>query len=105
VQGEAYFMDESRALETLKRSRREIDRIDREILDLISSRTSLAREIAEAKLALGMDIFDPERELEIIERTRRIARAYGINEDKLIQLMKILMDLSKTEQKELLRRQ
>jgi len=98
-------MDESRALETLKRSRREIDRIDREILDLISSRTSLAREIAEAKLALGMDIFDPERELEIIERTRRIARAYGINEDKLIQLMKILMDLSKTEQKELLRRQ
>ncbi|MCG2828784.1 MULTISPECIES: chorismate mutase [unclassified Methanothermobacter] len=98
-------MDESRALETLKRSRREIDRIDREILDLISSRTSLAREIAEAKLALGMEIFDPERELEIIERTRRIARAYGINEDKLIQLMKILMDLSKTEQKELLRRQ
>ncbi|MGB9838814.1 chorismate mutase [Methanothermobacter sp. KEPCO-1] len=98
-------MDESRALETLKRSRREIDRIDREILDLISSRTSLAREIAEAKVALGMDIFDPERELEIIERTRRIARAYGINEDKLIQLMKILMDLSKTEQKELLRRQ
>ncbi|ADL58790.1 MULTISPECIES: chorismate mutase [Methanothermobacter] len=98
-------MDESRALETLKRSRREIDRIDREILDLISSRTSLAREIAEAKVALGMEIFDPERELEIIERTRRIARAYGINEDKLIQLMKILMDLSKTEQKELLRRQ
>ncbi|WP_370004341.1 chorismate mutase [Methanothermobacter sp. KEPCO 2] len=98
-------MDESKALETLKRSRREIDRIDREILDLISSRTSLAREIAEAKVALGMEIFDPERELEIIERTRRIARAYGINEDKLIQLMKILMDLSKTEQKELLRRQ
>jgi len=98
-------MDESRAREILKRSRQKIDGIDRDILDLISSRISLAREIAEAKGVLGMEILDPERELQIIERTRKIARENGIDESKLIELMKILMDLSKTEQKEMLRRQ
>ncbi|MBE2900555.1 chorismate mutase [Methanothermobacter thermautotrophicus] len=98
-------MDESRAREILRRSRQKIDGIDRDILDLISSRISLAREIAEAKGVLGMEILDPERELQIIERTRKIARENGIDESKLIELMKILMDLSKTEQKEMLRRQ
>jgi chorismate mutase len=99
------IMDESRAREILRRSRQKIDGIDRDILDLISSRISLAREIAEAKGVLGMEILDPERELQIIERTRKIARENGIDESKLIELMKILMDLSKTEQKEMLRRQ
>ena len=98
-------MDESRAREILRRSRQKIDGIDRDILDLISSRISLAREIAEAKGVLGMEILDPERELQIIERTRKIARENGIDENKLTELMKILMDLSKTEQKEMLRRQ
>ena len=98
-------MDEYRAREVLRRSRQKIDGIDRDILDLISSRMSLAREIAEAKGVLGMEILDPERELQIIERTRKIARENGIDENKLTELMKILMDLSKTEQKEMLRRQ
>lgn len=98
-------MDEYRAREVLRRSRQKIDGIDRDILDLITSRIALAREIAEAKEVLGMEILDPERELQIIERTRKIARENGIDENKLIELMKILMDLSKTEQKEMLRRQ
>ncbi|HOQ18239.1 chorismate mutase [Methanothermobacter thermautotrophicus] len=98
-------MDEYRAREVLRRSRQKIDGIDRDILDLIASRIALAREIAEAKEVLGMEILDPERELQIIERTRKIARENGIDENKLIELMKILMDLSKTEQKEMLRRQ
>ncbi|MDI6818982.1 MAG: chorismate mutase [Methanothermobacter thermautotrophicus] len=98
-------MDEYRAREVLRRSRQKIDGIDRDILDLIASRIALAREIAEAKDVLGMEILDPERELQIIERTRKIARENGIDENKLIELMKILMDLSKTEQKEMLRRQ
>ena len=98
-------MDESRAREVLRRSRQKIDGIDRDILDLIVSRIALAREIAEAKEVLGMEILDPKRELQIIERTRKIARENGIDENKLTELMKILMDLSKTEQKEMLRRQ
>lgn len=98
-------MDEYRAREVLRRSRQKIDGIDRDILDLITSRIALAREIAEAKDVLGMEILDPERELQIIERTRKIARENGIDENKLTELMKILMDLSKTEQKEMLRRQ
>ncbi|NLU04792.1 MAG: chorismate mutase [Methanothermobacter sp.] len=98
-------MDEYRAREVLRRSRQKIDGIDRDILDLITSRIALAREIAEAKEVLGMEILDPERELQIIERTRKIARENGIDENKLIELMKILMDLIKTEQKEMLRRQ
>ncbi len=97
-------MDKSQAFKLLRRYREEIDAIDDKILDLISKRTSLANKIIEAKIVLGMDILNLEREKQIEERTRKIARKNRIDEDKLIEIMKILTELNKREQEQILRR-
>ncbi|BAW31572.1 MAG TPA: chorismate mutase [Methanothermobacter sp.] len=97
-------MRKSEALQLLQESRAKIDLIDEKILNLISKRTSLARKIIKAKIVLGMDILDPEREKQIEEKTRKIARENKIDEDKLIKIMRILTELNKMEQEQILRR-
>lgn len=47
--------------------RKEIDKVNLEILNLLSYRTSLIKEIGELKDQVGDDYFDPEREREMLE--------------------------------------
>ncbi|MCC7558779.1 MAG: chorismate mutase [Methanobacteriaceae archaeon] len=97
-------MDKSDALRLLEKSRKEIDRIDEEILYLISERTSLARDVANAKIVLDMDIEDKKREYYIQEKTKKIAEINNIEEEYLSKVMEILTDLNKNEQEKILRR-
>lgn len=97
-------MDRVEALRRLEDSRRQIDMLDHEIIELIAQRTFLAGEIVQAKKVLGMDIEDKEREKNIQEKIRVIAREKNIDPTSLSQIMKILASLSKKEQKKLLKR-
>lgn len=98
------MMDESQAQKLLQESREKIDIIDTEIITLISKRTDLAKKIINAKIILGMEIQDKKREEHIHMKTRKIAREFQIDEDMLSQIMKILTDINKKEQEQLLRR-
>jgi len=97
-------MNRAEALKQLKNSRKRIDELDEEIIGLIKERTSLAGDIARAKMVLDMDIHDPEREEDIHHKIREIANNQEINKDSLTQIIKILTDLSKKEQEKILRR-
>ncbi|MEN6330272.1 MAG: chorismate mutase [Methanobacteriaceae archaeon] len=97
-------MDRVEALRRLEDSRRQIDKLDHEIIELIAQRTFLAGKIVQAKLVLGMDIEDKEREEYIQKKIREIAREKNIDPASLSQIMKILTSLSKKEQKKLLKR-
>jgi len=97
-------MDRAEALRRLDDSRRQIDKLDHEIIELIAQRTFLAGEIVQAKKVLGMDIEDKERERNIQEKIREIAREKKIDPTSLSQIMKILTSLSKKEQEKLLKR-
>ncbi len=98
-------MDKAEALKILHESRNKIDGIDEEIISLIKKRTSLAGDIVNAKLVLGMDIEDKKREGYIQDKTKKIAEQKQIDENCLKKIMKILTDLSKKEQEEILRRE
>ena len=98
-------MDREEAMKILHQSREKIDGIDEEIISLIKKRTSLAGDIVNAKLVLGMDIEDKKREDYIQVKTKRIAEQKKIDEKFLEKIMKILTDLSKKEQEEILRRE
>ncbi|MDI6644887.1 MAG: chorismate mutase [Methanobacteriaceae archaeon] len=98
-------MDKSNALKLLEKSRKEIDMIDEEILYLISERTSLARDIANAKMVLDMDIEDKKREYYIQEKTKKIAERNNIEEKYLSKIMELLTELNKNEQEKILRRE
>jgi chorismate mutase len=97
-------MDRAEALKLLENSRKRIDELDENIIQLIKERTSLAGDIARAKIVLEMNIHDPEREEYIHHKIREIANKQEINKDSLTQIIKILTDLSKEEQEKILRR-
>ena len=52
----------------LEELRTQIDNIDDELVKLIIERFSVAKAIAEIKMAEGLPVFDPAREREIIDR-------------------------------------
>lgn len=70
--------------------RREIDRIDGELLTLLDERTRLALEAGAAKSALGRPVHDPEREAAVLARIG--ARGAGaLSPEDLRALWELLM--------------
>ncbi len=97
-------MDREEASRLLQDSRIKIDEMDEMLIDLIEKRTSLARDIVKAKMVLGIEIEDKKREEYIQVKIKEIARGKKIDEDSLTRIIKILTDMSKEEQKKILRR-
>lgn len=59
---------------SLKTLRREIDRVDKQILSFLNRRAALTIQIGKLKKKKGGVIFDPDREREIYEKVRRLNR-------------------------------
>ncbi|MTK64188.1 MAG: chorismate mutase [Methanobacterium sp.] len=97
-------MDKEEASRLLQESRTKIDEMDEILIDLVEKRTLLARDIVNAKLVLGIEIEDKKREAYIHEKIKQIAREKNIDEVSLTSIIKILTDMSKKEQKKILRR-
>lgn len=98
------MVDREEALKLLQESRTKIDEVDEMLIDLIEKRTSLARDIVSAKQVLGIDIEDKKREEYIHAKIKDIAKEKKIDELSLTRIIKILTDMSKEEQKKILRR-
>jgi chorismate mutase len=97
-------VDKEEASRLLQKSRIKIDEVDEQLIDLIEERTLLARDIVNAKLVLGIEIEDKKREAYIHDKIKQIAREKKIDEVSLTNIIKILTDMSKEEQKKILRR-
>ena len=79
--------------------RNEIDSIDTRLVKLFSRRMECSRSVAEYKLENGMKIFDPERELKVLEKVENNAGKYG---PSARQLYSTILELSRSLQHELL---
>lgn len=55
--------------------RQAIDDLDRQILELVSERLRLVLQVGEVKRRLGLDVYDPGREQELLERVGGAAPA------------------------------
>ena len=49
------------------------DQLDRQILELIAERLRLVMQVGEVKRSLGLDVYDPAREKDLLERVARAA--------------------------------
>ena len=58
-------------VEDIERWRKRIDTIDDQLSRLLNSRSACAVEIGKIKRALGLPVYSPEREAEILERVSR----------------------------------
>ena len=97
------FNNQQEAEDLLKKSRIRIDEIDNELFDLISQRTSLAKDIALSKDYLGMPIYDESREAAIHEKIDGICEELGLDVDIIDQIVDMLTILNKNEQKKILK--
>ena len=83
----------------LEEIRKEIDSIDKQLVELYTKRMECSRRVSEYKLENGMRIFDPERELRVLDKVEENAGKYGLSAR---QLYATLMELSRALQHELL---
>ena len=65
---------------SLEQLRERLDFIDDELVDLLSRRAQVVREIWEWKRANGVERFDPEREARLKARLLHKAGALGLDE-------------------------
>ena len=97
------FKNKQEAEDLLKKSRIRIDEIDNELFDLISQRTSLAKDIVLAKEYLGMPIFDKNREETIHKKIEKLSVEKGLDVDIIDQIVDMLTILNKKEQEKILK--
>lgn len=81
--------------------RKEIDEIDRSILDLVIRRFDTAIEIAKIKEGEGLPLYDPDREAAIL---RQLSGRLGENESifEIVSVFESLLALSKKAQRKAL---
>ena len=89
------FKNKEEAEELLKKSRNRIDEIDNELFDLISQRTSLAKDIALCKEYIGMPILDKSREDAIHKKIEKFSEENGLDVDIVDQIVDMLTILAK----------
>ena len=81
-------MDDEKALLFI---REEIDSIDQELISLLESRLNLSLQIGKLKKKIDKDLYDEEREAEILKKIDELALIYP-KED----LKSIFMEIMKT---------
>lgn len=88
-------------LDELESLRRRINETDKELVRLFLERMSLVSEIGEYKKSMGLEIYDPMREREIIERfTKGLKVEFDIK--YLEQFLQNLMFLSRSLQEDII---
>lgn len=95
-------MDEIEANELLNESRVKLDEIDKQLINLIIERTSIAKDIALSKKALNKDLFDAKREDIIKNKICKQIENENINQEYVLDIFEILFTMSKEEQEKYL---
>ena len=81
--------------------RAEIDRLDRELLEVLERRMAVVTELAEAKREAGVRVRDPQREREIIVARRQHGSEHGLSPDFVESLFRLIMWASREYQSSL----
>ena len=88
----------------LAKSRENIDRIDKQIVNLFEERMKVAGDVAEYKRNTGKKVFDPEREAQKLETLGAMAST-TFNERAIQELFSQIMSISRKYQYSLLTEQ
>ena len=78
----------------IKKLRKEIDNLDRQLLKLLSQRFLLSVRIGEIKKENKLDVIDPEREKKLFSMLEKDGKDLGINKEFVFKLWKQIIDRS-----------
>lgn len=80
---------------TIDDIRIEIDRLDRELLQIFNQRAALALKIGEIKKECGLPIYDPSREKRIFDRMRK-DNPGPLDNEAIVRLFERVIDESRS---------
>jgi chorismate mutase-like protein len=79
-------------MRTLDDFRNDIDRIDEVLVRLLNERARVACEIGELKRELGVEVYQPEREKQVLAHVRGIAAEGPLGADAIARLFERIID-------------
>jgi chorismate mutase-like protein len=79
--------------------RRQIDEIDRKLVELLSQRAQAAHEIGKLKRGIGMPIYEPDREKAVFENARK-QNPGPLPDRDLLRIYERIMDVMRAIQRE-----
>ncbi|ABU82074.1 bifunctional chorismate mutase/prephenate dehydrogenase [Ignicoccus hospitalis] len=82
-------------LESLKVKRRELDKLDKEILRLLKRRFEIVKEITDTKKNLGLPVYDRDREEEVMVTRTVWGLELGIPQEFTKEMFKMILEESK----------
>jgi chorismate mutase len=85
----------------LKEVRAKIEKLDNQILNLIEQRTALARDVLDAKKAVGLPINDVEQNKIVLDRVANAATERGLDGEEVKRIFEILIKMNIERQHEL----
>ena len=77
---------------TLDELRRNIDRVDEVLVRLLNERARCACEVGRLKKELGIEIYQPEREKEVLQHVRDVAVEGPLGPDAIGRLLERIID-------------
>jgi chorismate mutase-like protein len=77
---------------TLDNLRDDIDRVDEVLVRLLNERARVACEIGRMKKALGLQVYQPEREKQVLAHVRAIAAEGPLGPDAIARLFERIID-------------
>jgi chorismate mutase len=79
-------------MSTLDDLRQDIDRVDEVLVRLLNERARCACEIGRLKRELGIEIYQPDREKEVLEHVRNIAIEGPLGPEAIARLFERIID-------------
>src|SRR5207248_4936304 len=77
---------------TLDDLRRDIDRVDEVLVRLLNERARCACEVGKLKKELGIEVYQPEREKQVIRHVRSVASEGPLGPDAIARLFERIID-------------
>ncbi|HEV2984635.1 MAG TPA: chorismate mutase [Vicinamibacterales bacterium] len=77
---------------TLDDLRDDIDRVDEVLVRLLNERARVACEIGRLKKMQGMDVYQPEREKQVLDHVRSVASEGPLGADAIARLFERIID-------------
>jgi chorismate mutase len=78
-------------MEELQRFRKELDELDRQLIDTLANRFAICRQVAEYKAEHGIPMMQPARVLEVKKRAADRALAAGLTERFALDLYDLII--------------
>src|SRR5215471_8370138 len=77
---------------TLDDLRKDIDRVDEVLVRLLNERARCACEIGRLKKDQGIEVYQPEREKQVLEHVRSVAAEGPLGPDAIVRLFERIID-------------